>query len=82
MNRIAPKTNYQLNIIFNMNAITHLRRTEALRNTTYIRRNNKGYRLVNGNLIPEAEFQAANKLPVRLHMCKENPCNKSKYLDV
>ena len=50
-----------------MNAIEHLRRTEALRNTPYIRRNGKGYRLVNGNLIPEAEFQDANKLPVRLH---------------
>ena len=65
-----------------MNAIEHLRRTEALRNTTYIRRNGKGYRLIDGKLIPESEFQAANKLPVRLHMCKENPCNKSKYLDV
>lgn len=65
-----------------MNAITHLRRTEALRNTTYIRRNNKGYRLVDGKLIPEAEFQSANKLPVRLGISKENPCNKSKYLDV
>ena len=65
-----------------MNAIEHLMRTEALRNTTYVRTSGKGYRLVDGYLIPEAEFQAANKLPVRLYMCKENPCNKSKYLDV
>ena len=64
-----------------MNATEHLRRTEALRYTTYIRRNNKGYRLVNGNLIPEAEFQAANKLPVRLGIVKSNPCKKHQYLD-
>lgn len=65
-----------------MTATEHLRRTEALRNTTYIRRNNKGYRLVNGNLIPEAEFQAVNKLPVRLGIVKSNPCKKHQYLDV
>jgi hypothetical protein len=65
----------------NMTYTEHLRRTEALRNTTYIRRNGKGYRLVNGNLIPEAEFQAANKLPVRLYMSKLNPCKKHEYLD-
>ena len=65
-----------------MTAIEYIKTKERLINTTYIRRNGKGYRLVNGNLIPEAEFQAANKLPVRLHLCKENPCNKSKYLDV
>ena len=65
-----------------MNAQEHCKRVYALKYATYIRRNGKGYRLVDGNLMPEAEFQAANKLPVRLHMCKENPCNKSKYLDV
>ena len=64
-----------------MTAIEHIRRVNALRYTTYVRRNGMGYRLVNGNLIPESDFQAANKLPVRLHLCKENPCNKSKYLD-
>ena len=64
-----------------MTAIEYIKTKERLINTTYIRRNGKGYRLVNGELIPEAEFQAANKLPVRLHLCKENPCNKSKYLD-
>lgn len=64
-----------------MTAREHLRRTEALRNTTYIRRNNKGYRLVNGNIIPENEFQAANKLPVRLGIVKANPCKKHQYLD-
>lgn len=65
-----------------MNAIEYLKTKQRLINTSYIRRNGKGYRLVNGNLIPESEFQAANKLPVRLHMCKENLCKKSQYLDV
>lgn len=65
-----------------MTAIEYIKTKERLINTTYIRRNGKGYRLIDGELIPEAEFQAANKLPVRLHLCKENPCNKSKYLDV
>ena len=65
-----------------MNYIEHLRRTEALRNTTYVRTSGKGYRLVDGNLIPEAEFQAANKLPVRLGIVKANPCKKHQYLDV
>ena len=65
-----------------MNAQEHCKRVYALKYTPYVRKNGKGYSLVDGNLIPESEFQAANKLPVRLHMCKENPCNKSKYLDV
>lgn len=64
-----------------MTATQHLEIVNRLRNTTYIRRNGKGYRLVNGNLIPEAEFQAANKLPVRLGIVKSNPCKKHQYLD-
>lgn len=65
-----------------MNAQEHCKKLYALKYTPYVRKNGKGYRLVDGKLIPESEFQAANKLPVGLHMCKENPCNKSKYLDV
>lgn len=65
-----------------MNAQEHCKRVYALKYTPYVRKNGKGFRLVDGKLITEAEFQAANKLPVRLHLCKENPCNKSKYLDV
>ena len=65
-----------------MNAQEHCKIVYALKYTPYVRKNGKGYRLVDGNLIPEAEFQAANKLPVRLGISKENPCNKSKYLDV
>lgn len=64
-----------------MTAQEHCKRVYALKYTTYIRRNSKGYRLVNGNLIPEAEFQAANKLPVRLGIVKSNPCKKHQYLD-
>lgn len=65
-----------------MTATEHLRRTELLRNTTYIRRNNQGYRLVNNQLIPEAEFQAMYKLPARIGICKLNQCRKGQYLDV
>ena len=64
-----------------MTAIEHIRRVNALRYTTYVRLNGMGYRLVNGNLIPESDFQAANKLPVRLGISNDNPCNKHKYLD-
>ena len=65
-----------------MNAQDHCKRVYALKYTTYVRVNGKGYRLVDGNLIPEAEFQAANKLPVRLGIVKANPCKKHQYLDV
>lgn len=64
-----------------MTATEHLRRTEALRYTTYIRRNGQGYRFVKGKLIPEAEFQCMNALPVRCYISSTNPCNKHKFLD-
>lgn len=59
----------------------HLRRTQALKYTTYIRRNGSGYRLVNGKLIPEEQFQRMNALPVRCGISQTNPCNKHKFLD-
>lgn len=65
-----------------MNAIEYIKTKERLLYTPYIRRDGKGYRLVDGNLIPESEFQAANKLPVRLGIVKANPCKKHQYLDV
>lgn len=65
-----------------MTAIQYLERKQRLLNTTYIRKNGQGFRLINGNLTPEADFQSANKLPVRLYMSKENPCKKHQYLDV
>ena len=58
----------------------HLQHTEALRNTMYLRSKGKGYRVIDGKLIPEAEFQAMHKLPVRCYIAKENPCNKHKFL--
>lgn len=66
----------------NMTATEHLRRTEALRNTTYIRRNGAGYRLVKGKLISEEQFQRMNALPVRCYISSTNPCRKGQYLDV
>lgn len=66
--RLKRKLNQNKTI--NMNAQDHCKRLYALKYTTYIRRNNKGYRLVDGKLIPENEFQAANKLPVRLGISK------------
>lgn len=65
-----------------MTATEHYNRTQALRNTTYIRKGGKGYRLLNGNIITEAEFQQRFKLPVRCGISAQNPCNKHKYLDV
>ena len=66
----------------NMTAIQYLKTKQRLINTTYISRNGAGYRLINGNLIPESDFQAANKLPVRLYISASNPCKKHQYLDV
>ena len=66
----------------NMTYREHYNRTEALRNTTYIRRNGQGYRLVKGKLIPDGEFQRINTLPVRCYISSTNPCRKGQYLDV
>lgn len=65
-----------------MNYCEFVLRKELRVNTTYVRKNGKGYRLIDGELIPENEFQAANKLPVRLGIVKANPCKKHQYLDV
>ena len=65
-----------------MNAQEHCKRVYALKYTPYVRKNGKGYRLIDGELIPGNEFQAANKLPVRLGIVKANPCKKHQYLDV
>ena len=65
-----------------MNATEHLRRTEALRNTTYIRRNGKGYRLYKGVEITEADFQQATAMPQRPYINEHNPCKKHQYLNV
>lgn len=43
-----------------MNAKEHCKIVYALKYTPYVRKNGKGYRLVNGKLIPEEEFQRIN----------------------
>ena len=65
-----------------MTATEHLRRKYNLLYTSYVRRNGQGYRLVNGKLIPESEFQRINALPVRCYISSTNPCRKGQYLDV
>ena len=50
--------------------------------TTYVRRNQQGYRLYNGKLIPEADFLQATALPERPYISELNPCKKHQYLNV
>lgn len=52
----------------------------ALANTTYIRKQGKGFYLVNNELIPEKQFKAMHVIPTVLNGCKENPDNRNKYL--
>ena len=56
-----------------MNAIEYLKHKYALTQTTYIRREGKGFYLVDGVEIPEAEFKAIHKLPTVLNRNMENP---------
>ena len=56
-----------------MTAIQYLKHLYALRYTTYIRRNGKGFYLVDGKEIPEAEFKAMHKLPTVLNRSMDNP---------
>lgn len=65
-----------------MNAKEHCKIVYALKYTPYVRKNGKGYRLVNGKLIPEEQFQRINALPVRCYISSTNPCRKGQYLDV
>ena len=56
-----------------MNAIQYVEHLYALRYTTYIRRDGKGFYLVEGVEIPETEFKAMHKLPTVLNRSMENP---------
>ena len=56
-----------------MTAIQYLKHLYALRYTTYIRRNGKGFYLVDGKEIPEAEFKELHKLPTVLNRSMDNP---------
>ena len=66
----------------NMTYREHYNRTQALKYTTYIRRNGSGYRLYNGKLIPESDFLQATALPEGSYISELNPCKKHQYLNV
>ena len=51
----------------------YLRRKYNLTQTTYIRKNGTGFYLVNGELIPAAEWEKANELPNSLVLGRVNP---------
>jgi hypothetical protein len=51
----------------------YLRRKNNLTQRTYIRRNGKGFYLINGVEIPSKEWEKENKLPTSLVLGKENP---------
>jgi len=57
----------------------YLRRKNNLTKTTYIRKQGKGFYLVNGKEIPAEEWEEANKLPLSLVLGKANPCKKYAY---
>jgi len=51
----------------------YLRRKINLTQTTYIRKQGKGFYLINGEEIPAKEWEEANKLPLSLRLGKPNP---------
>jgi hypothetical protein len=51
----------------------YLRRKNNLTQTTYIRRNNTGFYLINGEEIPAKKWENDNKLPLSLRLGRENP---------
>lgn len=65
-----------------MNYCEFVLRKELRQNTTYVRRNQQGYRLYKGRLIPEADFQQATAMPERPYISSDNPCKKHQYLNV
>ena len=78
----SEKTNYQLNISFNMNYQEFTKRQHIRTYTTYIRRNGTGYRLYKGVEITEADFQQATAMPERPYISVDNPCKKYRYLNI
>lgn len=65
-----------------MNYQEFVLRKELRQNTTYVRRNQQGYRLYKGRLIPEADFQQATAMPERPYISVLNPCKKYQYLNI
>jgi hypothetical protein len=51
----------------------YLRRKQNLTQTTYIRKQGKGFYLVNGEEIPAKEWEKANELPLSLVHGRPNP---------
>jgi len=51
----------------------YLRRKNNLTQTTYIRKNNTGFYLVNGEEVPAKQWEKANELPLSLRLGKPNP---------
>jgi len=51
----------------------YLRKKQNLTQTTYIRKQGKGFYLVNGEEIPAKEWEKANELPLSLRLGKPNP---------
>jgi hypothetical protein len=58
----------------------YLRRKNNLTQTTYIRRNCKGFYLVNGKEIPAGEWEKANELPNSLVLGRVNPSTKHQWI--
>jgi hypothetical protein len=56
-----------------MTAIEYIKHLYALRYTTYIRRDGKGYYLVDGVEIPEKQFKAMHIIPTVLNRSMDNP---------
>jgi hypothetical protein len=50
----------------------YLRRKNNLTQTTYIRKQGKGFYLINGEEIPAKQWEKANKLPLSLRLGREN----------
>jgi hypothetical protein len=51
----------------------YIRRKQNLTQTTYIRKQGKGFYLVNGEEIPAKEWEKANELPNSLVLGRVNP---------
>lgn len=63
-----------------MTAREYLKHKYALTNTTYIRKQGKGFYLVDGVEIPEKQFKAMHIIPTVLNGCKENPDKTKAWL--
>jgi hypothetical protein len=57
----------------------YLLRKNNLTQTTYIRKQGKGFYLVNGEEIPAKEWEKANELPLSLVLGKTNPSKKQSW---